>query len=584
MKYQIRWLAIVVVILALVVITLVVIRFRGRHPAGGQITIEFYNDWGGVSTVEGSGWFAQIIQEQFNMTINYLGSSEMEQLFQSRRAAGDLGDLIIFGTHRLREAVNEGLLMDITQLVENRMHYYPSQFPGAIDRARHLTLTDSIFALPIQVSTQSSTNPNISGTVPLSGAFLRQDAYMAVGAPTLNVMENLLTVLADMQLAVPYTETGLRTYGFSLYSGLGDDTILYTAAAFATLVGGMERFSSTSFISFENQLIESFLDDSGMYLRTLKLYFDANQAGILDPASAFQSRQDVWDKFEQGAVLFSWWPWPGMQTFNTPGRVNQGIGYNFIPIMNQRIHHGYNVAPASPSGPNRINPSGPNRLDMVIGIGANAEHPERIIDFIDWMASPEGHQTIVAGPEGLTWVMVDGAPALTDFGISAGVHTTRFNDIEVPAEWGGGMFNRGAWQGNITVILDHYGREMNPVTGFPYSPRLWPVENAGGTRLQTEWAARFGSNTPLDFVLDNNMIVTPPAVNFEMPMDSAEIRAMRDAIRPVLEEASWRMIFAADETEFFQIWMETQARAYEMGWSYVFEHDSAAARYLFALQ
>ena len=568
---KVRWLIIIALVLALVATALAVFHFGNRHPAGEHITIEFYNDWAGDITGEGTGWFAQIVEDHFNMSIYYL-SGGVNELFQERSAEGNLGDLVIIAAHRLGDAVNNGLLMDISSFVENRMPYYTSQFPQAVVRAQGLT-DSGIYALPIQVSTQPPNTPRISGTMPPYGAFMRQDAYFAVGAPTLNLMENLLPVLADMQNAIPYTDAGLRTYGFSLYTGPEDDTILHTAAVFAMLYGGMDKFSSTSFIDFQNQSVESFLDDGGLYLRTLQLYFNANLVGLMDPASRTQSFQEARYKFEQGAVLFSWWPWLGMQGFNTPTREAIGVGFNFIPILNQQIHHTHSIDPA-----------GYNRINLVIGVGADAKHPERVIDFIDWLASPEGHQTIIAGPEGLSWVLVDGVPMLTDLGIAAGVHTGRLNDVRVPDEWGGGTFSQGAWHGNISLILDHYGREINPDTGFAYNPRLWSAQDTGGTRLQTEWTERFESNTPLDFVLDNNLMTTRPAVDFIMPQDPPEIAAIRDSIRPVIEDASWRMIFATDETEFFQIWMDMQTTANALGWTTVFEHDTNIAQSLFFLQ
>jgi len=561
-----------VVVVALIVVGVIMTQ-RTRNNQN-HITIEFYNDWAEDFTGEGTGWFAHIVHERFNMTIDYLGAPEMEELFQARRAAGNLGDLIVIGTHRLRETINDGLLLDITEFVETSMPNYNAQFPGAVERARELTLIDRIYALPVQVSTQSPSNPRISGPVPAHGAFLRQDVYMEIGAPVINTMEDLLWVLAEMQQALPYTDAGHRTYGFSLYRGPEDDTILHTAATFAMLYGGMDRFSSTSFVDHVERRVESFLDVDGIYYRALMLYFNANQLGILDPASAYQDWNAVWDKFAQGSVLFSWWSWLGMPTFNNPARENQGVGYNFIPIMGQRIHHDFG-----------INPSGPNHPDLVIGVGANAQYPERIIDFIDWLASPEGNQIISAGPEGLTWHMVNNMPVLTEFGVEAGVHTGAFRDVEVPAAWGGGSFWQGTWHGNISVHVGAYGREINPHTGVPFNPRHWPsAAHIDVTRMQTDWTAQFGSNTPLDFVLEQNMIFAPPTTDFVKPVDSPEIQTMRDAIRPVIEEASWRMVFAASEAEFVSTWNEMYAAAQALGWNYVFEHDRALAYELFAIQ
>ena len=569
-KPLIRWIILGATILALAAIAIIITQCTGRRR--NHMTIEFYNDWAGAHTGEGTGWFAHVVDQRFNMTIDYLGAAEMEELFQARRAAGNLGDLVIIGTHRLREVIHDGLLLDITDFVEGGMPYYNAHFPGAVERARELTLVDRIYALPIQVSTQPSSNPRISGDVPIHGAFMRQDAYMAIGAPIINTLEDLLDVLVDMQLAVPYTDAGHRTYGFSIFRGPGDDTVLHTAEALALLYGGVDRFSSTGFIDHENQRVESFLQAGGLYYRALRLYFNANQRGILDPDSAYQGFGEVMDKFTQGSVFFSWWSWLGMPTFNNPARDAQGVGYNFIPIMGQRIHHGFG-----------INPRGPNHPDLVIGVGAGAQDPERIIEFIDWLASPEGHQIITAGPEGLTWEMINNVPMLTDFGVQAGVHTGAFRDVEVPDNWGGGYFAQGAWHGNITVPVRAYGREINPITGVPFNPRHWPsAADTDVTRLQRDWTAQFGSGTPLDFVLEQGMIYAPPSTDFIKPEDPPEIRAMRQVIRPVIEEASWRMIFAASEAEFTSIWNEMNAAAQALGWNYVFAYDYALAQELFA--
>ena len=572
MTHHLKWIisGIIIVVLLVGIAALVARCTSNRRQ---NTTIIFYNDWAGDFTGQSMGWFQHITQERFGFTTYHLGAAEMEELFQTRRAAGDLGDLIIIGTHRLRESIHDGLLMDITHLVETSMPNYNAFFPGAIARSRELFLTDEIFALPLQVSTQPATTPRLYGQVPLYGAFLRQDAYMAIGAPTIYTIENLLPILAQMQYVMPYTEAGYPTYGFSLFSGPEDNTVLNTAAAFARVYGGMDVFSSTGFIDYENHRLESFLDISGLYIRALKLYFDANQLGILDPASANQGFREVWDKFEQGSVLFSWWSWLGMDSFNTPARAAQGIGYNFIPIRGQRIL--YDTA---------INPSGPNHPDLVIAVGASSNYAEAIIDFIDWLASPEGHQTLLAGPEGLTWEMIDGAPYLTQFGLSAGVHTGNFTDIEVPNQWGGGSFSQGAWQGNTTVFT-HFGREVNPATGWPFNPMLWPsATGADMPQLHWEWTGRFGSLTPLDFALDNELIFAPPAIDFTRPHDSSEIFMMRYNIRPIVESASWRMIFAGNEAEFFDIWIEMYDEVVELGWYTVFEHDRAVAEAMFAAQ
>jgi len=333
---------------------------------------------------------------------------------------------------------------------------------------------------------------------------------------------------------------------------------------------GMRRFSQSGFVDYVNNSFISFLDDDGLYLRTLKLYFNANQMGLVDPDSPTQNFDAVWDKAAEGSFMFSWWSWLGMPAFNVGGRPEQGVGYNFIPIMEQTL-----VVPA-------VNPAG---TGLAIGIGANAQDPARIIAFLDWMASSEGNMTVVNGPRGLTWDIVNGEPVMTDFGLAAGVHTTVLRSEPVPAEWGGGTFDLGAWMGNMTVVLRYRGREIKPGYGFSYDPRFWPSLAAGGAapQLESDWQARFNALNQPDFLRNNNMLMINPVVEFVHPSDTSRIEHMRADVRMVIQPNSWRMVFASSEEEFYRIWEETKSDAYALGWAELLEFDRVIAEEYLAL-
>jgi len=535
-----------------------------------HIRIEVFSQFGQLSIGNATGWFAQIVDERFNMSVNHVGAPDgnNELLLQTRSAANNLGDLIIVDINRLEDLVTAGLIMDITQYVENRMPYYNNYFGGAVARARTFHPSGNIYGIPLNVSTQSATSPALDGGFVEFAPYLRQDAFMAAGAPTINTMEDLLPVLAAMQEAVPYTDSGRRTYGFTFWSDW-DDTLMSSAGNFGPMYG-MRRFSQTGFVDLVNQRFESFLDDDGLYLRTLLMYFNANQMGLVDPDSPTQDFDMVWAKSEDGQFLFSWMSWLGMAGFNNEERAAQSIGYNFVPIMDQAIS-----VPA-------INPNGQLH---VMAIGANAADPGRLIDFLDWMSSPEGVQTIYTGPQGLTWdIDASGVPFVTEFGYEAGVHASNFQDVPVPAEWGGGTFSLGGWQNNWTVVLQHRGLEMNSATGFPYSPRFWPAAGQNVTPLQVEWSERFNAADQTEFLMNNDMLLALPAVDFAMPPDSSDMEIMRGDVRLVVQPNSWRMVFASSEAEFWSIWEETKELAYGLGWAELFAHDYAVAQEYFALR
>ena len=65
------------------------------------------------------------------------------------------------------------------------------------------------------------------------------------------------------------------------------------------------------------------------------------------------------------------------------------------------------------------------KMSVGIMVGSQTKDPQRMVDFINWLYSPEGIEASSAqsggncGPEGLTWEMKDGKPVLTDFGVKA---------------------------------------------------------------------------------------------------------------------------------------------------------------------
>jgi len=538
-----------------------------------HITVDIFGraGIGHIGTLE--GWFAQIIYDRFNMTINQIADpgGEHQLLWDTRMMARDLGDLVIFSPGDIPDLVELGLLLDITDMVDNMMPFYTSQFPSGVERTRSLG-DGTIWGVATGVSTQAPGSPYTDGHLISRSPFMRQDLYFAVGAPPLNTLEDLPGVLAQMRDHAPYTASGNRVYGFQMWgTWCGGDVYLANALWFNRMYG-LYQFGFTGNVDRINQNFYHIFDEDGFYKRALRMYFEANQLGLIDPDSPIQGDDVIWGKAEDGQLLFSWYSWFGMG-FNTPENEANAMGMAFIPIMDQTIY--------APS----ITQDGRGR--DLIGIGYNAEDPERLIAFLDWMASPDVFQTIHAGPEGLTWEMVDGEPVVTEFGIEAGMHIQiGMEEVAVPAEWGGGDFMRGGW-GNANIILRHRGREMNPNTGFAYDPRHWPsAAAAGSTPLLEAWQAHFGYDGQREFLEANNMLVSsrPHSIDFmhrpDLPTDLDLILTSAIAVtRP----ATWQMIFAEDEAEFNALWDNMIDTIMGLGWQQLVDRDMAAAEEYFAL-
>ena len=138
-------------------------------------------------------------------------------------------------------------------------------------------------------------------------------------------------------------------------------------------------------------------------------------------------------KFRNGDVLYSFWPWLGAGVYNTTENTSEGKGFASATIKDMKcLSYG-----SMPDG----------KMSVGIMVGSQTKDPQRMVDFINWLYSPEGIEASSAqsggncGPEGLTWEMKDGKPVLTDFGVKAFVDIDE--SLKVPDEWGSGTWKDG---------------------------------------------------------------------------------------------------------------------------------------------
>lgn len=545
----------------------------GWERPANHITVDMFGRAGIGGIGEQDGWFGQMIYDRFNMTINQISAPDgnNQLLWDTRAMAGNLGDIVLFSAPDLDELRAMGLLMDITDLVnESTMPFYTSQFGPGLERARAVG-DGRLFGLSTSVSTQPAGAAYVDGHHISRSPFMRQDLYFAIGAPVINTLEDLPGVLAQMRDYAPYTANGDRVYAFQLWgTWCGGDVFLTNANWFQQMYG-MQQFGRAGNIDFINRRHDHIFDENGIYRRALRMFFEANQLGLVDPDSPTQG-DEIWSKAEEGNLLFSWYSWFGMG-FNNEENVANAMGMNFIPIMDQRVFV------------NEINQDGRGR--DLMGVGSDAADPERIIAFFDWLATPEVFQNIHAGPQGLTWDMVNGEPVMLPFGFEAGMHTQAgAEDLPVPAEWGGGDFNLGSWR-NASLILRHRGWEMNPNTGFTYDPRHWPsLAQAGTNPLELAWQEHFGASGQAEFLRQNNMIAPAPShgVDFEdRPELSGDLLLIFNSVIDVARPAAWRMIFADSAEDFDSIWEEMIDTINGLGWQQILDHDLALVDEFFGL-
>lgn len=535
---------------------------NGEFPSewSEEITIDVF---AGLANAMGEqpGWFAKIVKDKFNMKLNIIAPNVAgggDTLYNTRVAAGDLGDLIVTDKgKKLDELVDGGLLLDVSE-------YYPAmsnaaKYDEAITRLNEGK--DGTYAFPTQVSSLKATDPS-EGIDPTFGPFVRWDYYAELGYPEVGTLEDLLPVLKQMQDAHPTAENGKKVYGLSLFKDW-DGNMMNNAKQPTTFYGYDEV--GMVLAKADGSDYQSIIDDDSQYVRSLKFFYEANQMGLLDPESTTQNYDTLFSKYQNGQVLFSWWPWQGQSAFNTTENMAAGEGFMLAPVEDLKVFS-YGAEPFGGK--------------QVLAVGSEAEDPERVAAFIDWLYSPEGTYSNnsqamgAAGPKGLTWDLNDeGKPELTEFGMKA----LAGGGADVPAEWGGGTYQDGASWLNTTLVLPI---DTDPETGAAFSYKMWETyQEATSNPLYEDWSAKMGdAPTTMDYLRDNDKLMVAPGASFTAPADSSEIETLRNQVKAIIVQESWKMSFASSEAEFDSLLAGMQETVKGLGYDKVLEVDMANAK------
>lgn len=528
-----------------------------------EITIDVFDSEANYQGIQ-TGWFAEMVKEKFNMKLNIIAPNVAgggDTLFQTRSAAGDLGDLIICNTSngRLAQLVKAGLVQDITPLMEGKENL--ANYKDAIESMSDIAGTDEgIYAIPTEVSTHSPDEPSV-GLEPNYAPYIRWDYYKAIGYPQMDNLDDLLNVLNDMQTTARETEGTDDIYAFSLFKDW--DRNMMTLARNVTCMYGFDE-SGISLLANDGSDVQSPIADDSIYRQGLEFLYKANQMGLVDPDSTTQNYDTMYQKMQSGKVLFSFWSWMGQGAYNTPDNTAACKGFKMAPVSDMKI------------GVNGCRVLGNHEIALMIG--SKAEDPQRIVDFVDWLYSPEGIMANQAngtsgacGPEGLTWEEKDGMPVLTDFGKQA----LGGEEIDVPEEWGGGKWKEGVSALNVILVN---AVDTNPANGQPYMYSLWEStikDNA--TPLDDDWMQQMGSSSAISYLEEHDMLQIAAGDSFVAPEEDSQFTTLRSQCGASLTDYSWRLSFADNNETFDTLYTEMQDTLIGLDFEKLFEYDKSRA-------
>lgn len=537
---------------------------EGEEKYPEFLTIDVFDSGSNFQGLQ-SGWYAQLIKEKFNMELNLISPNVAgggDTLYQTRSANGNLGDVIItkLDNSRLKDLVQAELVLDMSDYLDGEENL--KKYESSIAQASKLAEKDGMWAVPSRVSEVSATAP-AEISEPTNAASVRWDLYKELGYPEIHTLEDLLPVMKDMQELAQKEDTDKNIYALTLFSDWDGD-VMHNAAALGELYG----YEPQGFAVFniDTGELQSVIDEDSFYVRGLKFLFNANQLGLVDPESTTQNFDTVSAKYTDGQIIYSMWPWLGSGYYNTQEHVDAGKGFQSAVIEDAS----YLCWGSSPDG----------ETGMGVMIGSQTADPQRMMDFVDWLYSPEGVQdggcdtVAVSGPEGLTWEIKDGQPQFTELGKK--VFIEKDSEAAVPEEWGGGSYLEGACALNYAPLGN---KDVDAETGIPYNYTMWDsYKELTATALTKDWSEHFGTTeSPIDYFQELGKICVIPGTAWATPEYTTEMSAVKEQCKQTIIDYSWRMVFAEDEDEFNALLGEMQEIANGLGYEDVLKVDQENA-------
>ena len=498
-----------------------------------------------------TGWFAKVVKDRFNIELNIIAPQVAgAAIYQTRASSGNLGDILILEKNQFQDCVATGLIKDISGEIWNSENL--SNYKEQID-----TLNNSLegndgktYGIPTEMMNTSPTS--YSQDVIYSSPLLRWDLYSELGCPDIADLDGLLDVLEDMMQNHPTNASGDPCYPFSLWADWdGGDGMLGIANVVQLTTWYGEKIKGSVILKPDGTFIP-LTDKNGTYYKILKFLNTAERRGLVDPDSATQDWNSACAKMSAGQVYLMWYSWQ-VGFWNSTDRLQDGSAFIFTPVADQT----YYTDADSYYGSGRV---------FAVGSQVDDAKYQRIMEFLDWYASPEGLMFQHDGIEGLNYEKGEDG-RLYQINSNA-----LMDNLPVPEEWGGAGYQDGNNAINQWIVS---ANSVNPLTNETYAVNYWSTyKEATMTDMKKAWQEKFGAEEPADYMKKNNKLVISPNVSVALPSDSADISVIRNQCNETVCDYSWRMIYAKDDAEFDSMWDEMTTQLTGFGFDDLMKFDT----------
>lgn len=497
------------------------------------VTLDVFSSLSSYAGLQ-EGWMAQVLKEKFNVKVNIVPNGD--GVYQRRIEEGNLGDIVLLDKNSddYSSAVKNDILLDWNKddLLEKQGSYIKKNMLQALKANQELTATitdgkrDTLYGFAGEVAATSKDHDSFFYTWDV-----RWDIYKEMGYPGVNDLEDYGKLLKDMVKLCPKDDSGNKTYGMSLWSDW-DDSMVMCVKSLASAYYGYDELGMGLYNPKTGKFYDALKKD-GPYLEILKFYNKLYQDGLLDPASKKQKYDEVIKKVKKGSTLFSLFNYAGSLEYNKKKHLQAGKMMSSLKPAN-----------ASPIVYSNMSLQGGSE---VWSIGANTKYPERCMQLINWLATPEGRLTTSYGPRDLCWKYTsDKKTELTKLGKKC-----QENPLTKLGDGYEGSFMDGCSQIlNVTWGQNATNLETD---GETYNYKNWESNRIRGkSNIEKDWYKKTGAESVNDYFEKGNYTVSMETAN-EQSDKSPNLLATWKKVSDKLVSASWKAIYAKTDAQFDKI-------------------------------
>ena len=492
------------------------------------------------------GWSADILKKKFNVELNII--PEGDGVFETRMTSGNLGDIVVWGADNDKYplAVKNNLLFgwEDDNVLDEYGPYIKKNMPDALKKNKELTKTitngasDKLYGFGANVALNSKDHESFFYTWDT-----RWDLYKKLGYPKIKNLQDYHKMLKNMQKLCPSDDSGNKVYAVSLWPDWDDAMVMYVKAM-ATAYYGYDELALGLYDPTNGKYHDA-LEENGPYLEMLKWFNDLYQDGLIDPDSMTQTYDEMIAKVQNGGTLFSIFNYSGSLGYNTKEHTSAGkLMYCMKPEDASPIVYGMNTQGG----------------DRVWTIGAKTEYPEKCMEIINYLATPEGRMTMEYGPKGYTWDYDDQKHAyLTDVGMKCqkDKNTTMGGGYK-------GSYHDGELQiNNVTWSLDASNPDSD---GETYNKESWASYNATpSSDIEKDWRDKTGCTTINEY-MEKGKYTVAPGTSFSKETQDTTLKTTWNQVTTEIKNSSWKAIYAKSDKKFDSVVASMKKSAKKYGY------------------